>query len=65
MHYLLAEKTLLVSVDEEIDGKKSKFMNDLVVTKDGTVYVTVTSTTFPLYDGLYALFAPGDGRYVY
>lgn len=59
-----AEKNLLVGVDEEIEGKKSKFMNDLAISKDGTVYFTVSSTTFPLYDGLYALLAPGDGRIV-
>lgn len=60
----LAQKTLLVGVDEEIEGKKSTFMNDLAVAKDGTVYFTVSSTAFPLFDGLYALFASGHGRYV-
>ncbi|XP_034250126.1 adipocyte plasma membrane-associated protein-like isoform X2 [Thrips palmi] len=59
-----AEKTLLVGVDEEIEGKKSKFINDLAVAKDGTVYFTVTTTTFPLFDALYALLSPGDGRVV-
>lgn len=58
------QKTLLVGANEEIEGKKSKFINDLDVAKDGTVYFSVSSTTFPLYDGLFAALAPGDGRLV-
>lgn len=53
-----------MSVEEEIDGKKSSFINDLAVAKDGTVYFTVSSTSFKLNEGLHAILAPGDGRYV-
>lgn len=47
---------------EEIDGKKSTLINDLAVAKDGSVYFTVSSTTFPLYEGVHAMLASGDGR---
>ncbi|KAJ1529749.1 hypothetical protein ONE63_006499 [Megalurothrips usitatus] len=58
------EKSLLVSPDEVIDGKKSAFINNLAVAKDGSVYFTVSSTSFPLHEGVHAIFAPGDGRVV-
>ncbi|KAK3932460.1 Adipocyte plasma membrane-associated protein [Frankliniella fusca] len=58
------QKTLLVGVNEEIEGKKSTFVNDVAVAKDGSVYFTVTSTTFPLFNGVHAMLAPGDGRVV-
>lgn len=61
--YFVGQKTLLVDVNEEIEGRKSMFINDVAVAKDGAVYFTVTSTTFSLYEGVHAMLAPGDGRY--
>lgn len=58
------QKTLLVDASEEIEGKKSSLINDLAVAKDGSIYFTVTSTTFSLYDGIHAMLAPGDGRII-
>lgn len=53
----------LVSLDHEIGGKRPKLPNSLVVTENGDLYWTDSSTEFQLYDGVFDLLADGSGRY--
>ena len=60
---------LLVSPDVELidsNGKKrpAKLFNSVAVAKDGSVYYTLSSTTFKLHDGPMTFLAKGDGLVV-
>lgn len=53
----------LVSVDQEIDGKKPKLPNSVTVASNGDLYWTDSSTEFILQDGIFDMLADGSGRY--
>ncbi len=57
------DKTALVPSSLEIDGKRNRITNSLVMTKDSkVVYFTVSSTNFPLHNGMYELMTMPSGR---
>lgn len=55
----------LVSMDEEINGKKPKLPNSVAVASNGDVFWTDSSTEFYLYDGIYDMLADGSGRVIH
>ncbi|CAH0550988.1 unnamed protein product [Brassicogethes aeneus] len=59
------EKTNLVSMDAEINGKKPKLPNSLVVAQNGDLYWTDSSTEFILQDGIIDMLADGSGRLIH
>ena len=57
------KKIPLVPSSLEINGKKNLITNSLVVGKDSKViYFTVSSTNFPLTNGLYEVLTVPSGR---
>jgi len=57
------KKTPLVPSTLEINGKKNLITNSLVLTKDSKViYYTVSSTNFPLTNGMYEALTVPSGR---
>ncbi|GJQ80827.1 Hmu [Trypoxylus dichotomus] len=59
------EKIQLVSLDTEINGKKPKLPNAVVIASNGDLYWTDSSTDFNLENGLFDLFADGTGRLIH
>ncbi|KAI4466908.1 strictosidine synthase-related [Holotrichia oblita] len=57
------EKTQLISMDVEIDGKKPKIPNSVAIASNGDIFWSDSSTEFSLEDGLFDMFADGSGRY--
>lgn len=49
---------------DEINGKRPKFPNSVVVLDNGDLYWTDSSTEFDLQNGMFELLADGSGRYV-
>ncbi|KAK9874105.1 hypothetical protein WA026_002459 [Henosepilachna vigintioctopunctata] len=59
------EKVKLISMDEEIDGRKPKLPNSLVVACNGDIYWTDSDTNFSLQDIVYSLLGDGSGRLIH
>lgn len=59
---LLGKKELLVSPDEEIDGKVLKVFNSVDVASNGDIYFSHSSSYFDLHDGWYDILADPSGR---
>lgn len=55
----------LVSMDQEINGKKPKLPNSVAIASNGDIYWTDSSTEFFLYDGVYDMLADGSGRLIH
>ena len=56
-------KTALVPSNALIDGKRNVLTNSLVLSKDSkTIYYTVSSTNFPLHNGMYEVLTKPSGR---
>lgn len=56
------QKTLLVPIDTEIEGKKPRLPNSIAISKNGDIYWTDSSSEFTLEDGVFVLLADGTGR---
>lgn len=66
IYVLFSGKQLqLVSVDEEIEGRKPKLPNSLVVATNGDLYWSDSSSEFLLEDGVFDMLADGSGRWVF
>ncbi|XP_072390728.1 adipocyte plasma membrane-associated protein Hemomucin-like [Diabrotica undecimpunctata] len=59
------KKKVLVSPDQIIDGKKSKWFNGIAVSKNGDIFWTDSSSTFHLENGLFELLSDPSGRLVH
>uniref|UniRef100_A0A1Y1MAF0 Strictosidine synthase conserved region domain-containing protein n=1 Tax=Photinus pyralis TaxID=7054 RepID=A0A1Y1MAF0_PHOPY len=55
----------LISMDQEINGKKPKMPNSVAIASNGDIYWTDSSTEFFLYDGVYDMLADGSGRLIH
>ncbi|KAK5648525.1 hypothetical protein RI129_003417 [Pyrocoelia pectoralis] len=55
----------LVSMDQEINGKKPKLPNSVAIASNGDIYWTDSSTEFFLYDGVFDMLADGSGRLIH
>ena len=55
----------LVSMDQEINGKKPRLPNSVSVANNGDIYWTDSSTEFFLYDGVFDMLADGTGRLIH
>uniref|UniRef100_A0A1B6C3Z5 Strictosidine synthase conserved region domain-containing protein n=1 Tax=Clastoptera arizonana TaxID=38151 RepID=A0A1B6C3Z5_9HEMI len=58
------ESERLVAADDNIEGKATKLLNSVAVSKDGIIYYTLSSTHFTLEDGLYTTLGSGSGRVI-
>nr|CAH7738619.1 unnamed protein product [Callosobruchus chinensis] len=56
------DKELLVSPDQEIDGKKTKVFNSVALANNGDIFWSASSTEFTLEDGVLDLLADPSGR---
>lgn len=52
----------IVNMTKPIDGKIPVIPNNIDVAENGDLYWTISSTDFPLYDGLYTFLANPSGR---
>lgn len=51
-----------MSKDTVVDGKTGKTFNSVAPAKDGKIYYTVSSTNYPLDEGLSEMFGEPSGR---
>nr|CAI5821469.1 unnamed protein product [Callosobruchus analis] len=56
------DRELLVSPDQEIEGKKTKVFNSVALASNGDIYWSASSTQFTLEDGVLDLLADPSGR---
>lgn len=59
---IVGEKTLVVSVIQEINGKKPKLPNSIALASNGDIYWSDSSTDFLLEDGIFSFLADPSGR---
>ncbi|KAF5291351.1 hypothetical protein FQA39_LY03502 [Lamprigera yunnana] len=59
------KQTQLVSMDDEINGRKPKLPNSVAIASNGDLYWTDSSTEFYLYDGIFDMLADGTGRLIH
>ncbi|XP_022904498.2 adipocyte plasma membrane-associated protein Hemomucin-like [Onthophagus taurus] len=59
------DTTQLISVDQEIAGKKPKLPNSIALATNGDIFWSDSSTEFLLQDGAIDSFADGSGRLIH
>lgn len=58
----IGEKTLVVPINQEINGKKPKIPNSIALASNGDIYWSDSSTEFFLEDGVFDFLADPSGR---
>lgn len=59
------EKKVLVDPETEINGKKPRLFNSIVLASNGDIYWTDSSTDFGLEDGIFTVLSDPSGRLIH